>query len=182
METAVFDADELPLVLSTLRGVIRRPAARHHRYLDVVARLHGGLRERRALPPAPHLLVAGVIRDPQRRKRLVELCIAMAMIDPRSLSESAPIVADLARELEVDEPAVRSLSRLAVQPPLSLCAAVMCRTLTASLNTAWRKNGVRGLSAWIKHPLSRDRIRAAWNVSLWPSHAYRREPKLLKVV
>lgn len=161
METAVFDAHELPLVLSALRSVVPRPSARHHKYLDAVARSNGGLRERRALPPAPHMLVAGVIRDARRRKRLVQLGVLMALVDPQTLTESAPNLANLANALDVDEPAVGALAMLASRPPLSLCAAVMCRSLTSSISSAWKKGGVRGLSRWLKNPLSSDRLLAA---------------------
>ena len=161
MDIAVFDPHELPLVLSTLRSVVPRPSARHYRYLDVVARIHGGLRERRALPPAPHMLVAGVIRDGRRRKRLVQLAVLMALSDRRSLSAAAPAVTSLAEVLGVDEPAVNTLSTLSSRSRLSSCAGVIRRAVTASVGAVWRDGGVAGLSKLIRNPLALDRMQAA---------------------
>jgi hypothetical protein len=103
VDVVVFDPSELPIVLSALRSTVRRLSVRQYCYLQTLALLHGSPCRHR-LPPAPKLLVASVVRDAHRRKRLVQLAQLMAMLDGEFEPRPPRQVLELARALEVSAP------------------------------------------------------------------------------
>jgi hypothetical protein len=80
MDIIVFRPHELPIALGALRAPVRHLSLRQERYLEVIARLHGSSFRARQLPASPWQLVAAAIRDPHRRKRLVQLAIIMTTL------------------------------------------------------------------------------------------------------
>jgi hypothetical protein len=103
VDVVVFDPGELSIALSALRSTVRRPSARQYRFLQALAMLHG-TPSRGGLPPAPRLLVASVVRDAHRRKRLVQLALLMAMLDGDFEAEAPRQVLELASALDVAGP------------------------------------------------------------------------------
>lgn len=118
MDVIVFRPQELPIALGAIRATVRHLSRRQERYLEIRARLHGSPLRARQLRAAPPQLVAATIRDAHRRKRLVQLAIIFTTVDGKVSRDHAQRVSDLARELEVDEPGLRVLPKLAGQKAL----------------------------------------------------------------
>lgn len=145
MDVIVFRTNELPIALGALRATVKRLSLRQERYLEVIARLHGaGIRARR-LRPVPPQLAAATIVDPHRRKRLVQLAIIFTTVDGKVTYQHARNVIALARELEVDEPALRTLPHLVARHALRTRFQVFRRIMGQFLRNAWREQGVAGV-------------------------------------
>lgn len=116
MDIAVFAPAELELVLRALVGVARANGTftlPERDFVEAVARIHGSHVDPAELAPvAPEAVAAGV-RDPQRRKRVVQLAIVTALVEgepPRATEEA---VVALARALDMDEAGLRVLRDVA---------------------------------------------------------------------
>ena len=138
MDIIVFRADELSIALGAMRSVVRNLSLRQQHYLETLARLHGSPLRARQIKAAPLQLVAATIRDAHARKRLVQLAIVLIMVDGHVLREPAADVTELARVLEVEEPAIATLPKLVARRALATRVSVMRRILGKFLGEAWR--------------------------------------------
>ncbi|HKU36951.1 MAG TPA: hypothetical protein VJR89_02355, partial [Polyangiales bacterium] len=145
MDIVVFREFELPVAIGALRALIVQPSARQVRYLSAIARLHGSTLDLTRLRPAPPQLAAAVIQDPHRRKRLVQLAVILALVSGRVSLQACGAVAELAKALEVDEPAVDMLPLLAERRELRTRVVLMRRVMRKFMGDAWREQGYRGV-------------------------------------
>ncbi len=116
MDLVVFSPSELRSVLGALRTVVEADGAvtePERALVLAVARLHR--REIAWAEVAPSLPseVAGVILDPHRRKRAVQLAIVAALASGRPSEARERAVADLARALAIPEGGLEVLHDLA---------------------------------------------------------------------
>lgn len=144
MDIVVFPPPELPAALAVLRSLDVRPSPRAAQFIDMLARLHGSdpasLSASQTNGP-----VAAIIRDPQRRKRLVQLAAIRVMVDGKVSHEHASAVAALARALQVKDRAVPTLHKLAERRRLATRFAVMGRIMAKFVPEAWRDQGFAGV-------------------------------------
>lgn len=138
MDVIVFRPHELPIALGALRATVRRLSLRQERYLESIARLHGSSLRARQLRATPAQLVAATIRDRHRRKRLVQLAIIMTTVDGRVLRDHARAVTALARELEIVEPALRTLPKLVARRAILTRIDLSRRIIGRFVHEAWR--------------------------------------------
>jgi hypothetical protein len=145
MDIVVFDSPELFVALGALHALHAEETRRQLRLLGALARLHGASIEPSLLPRCTPRHAAGVIRDPHRRKRLVQLAVLMALVDGQVQPETAEAVAELACTLGTDEPGVRVLGLLAARRVLAVRIALMRRIMGRFLREAYRGEGWRGV-------------------------------------
>jgi hypothetical protein len=127
---------ELPIALGAIRSISRRLTLRQERCLDVIARLHGSSLRGRRVSAAPLQLTAATIRDPHRGKRLVQLGIIFTIVEGHVSHEQARALTTLARELEVDQPSIRTLPKLVKRQALRARSDGMGRMLRRFSPTA----------------------------------------------
>jgi hypothetical protein len=103
MDLVVFDRSEIVVVLRALAGVASANGTFTRAESDLVegiGRLHGIMVEAESLEPVSPEEVAAAVRDPHRRKRVVQLAVIAALVE--GLNEAGEhAVRDLARELNV---------------------------------------------------------------------------------
>src|SRR4051812_2405111 len=111
MDLVVFSEREILVVLRALRGVASASGALTQHEADLieaVARLHGVTVDAHALTPIPPSEVASVVTDAHRRKRVVQLALVTALVEGTPGAETERAVAELARELGVDDTGVQT--------------------------------------------------------------------------
>lgn len=145
MDVIVFRPYELPIALGAMRAMVRQLSLRQERYLEILARLHGSSLRARQLRAAPPQLVAATMRDAHRRTRLVQLAIIFATVDGKVSRDQAKRVTELARELEVDEPGLAVLFKLAGRQVLRTRIAMSRRIIGKFFREAWREQGLAGI-------------------------------------
>jgi hypothetical protein len=110
MDLVVFPKEEMVIALRALRAVASANGAFTQAEADLVeglARLHGENIDAGTLAPITPSEVAQVIRDPHRRKRVVQLAIVTSLIEGPPGVETDRAVAELACALEVPDGGVR---------------------------------------------------------------------------
>jgi hypothetical protein len=116
MDLKVFEPHELPLVLRALRDValandqLTRGEAD---FIEGVARLHGEQVVASELLPIELGELARVLRDPQRRKRAVQLAMITSLVEGEAEPRGSQAVQRLAAALEVPEAGLRALHEVA---------------------------------------------------------------------
>jgi hypothetical protein len=113
MDIVVFDQHELSIALGALRAIDPRPSRQQDRFLEVIARLHGTSVDVRALPSPRPEETAVIVTDPHRRERLIQLAVVCTTIRGDVPAAAANRVTELARALDIDERAVRTIGELA---------------------------------------------------------------------
>lgn len=116
MELRVFSAAELPVVVGALRSVASASdgfSDGEWELLDTIARIHDTALVPGALGRSTPANVAGIVSDPLRRKRVVQLAIVLALVEGEPSSETESAVRELASALDIDEPGLRALHDMA---------------------------------------------------------------------
>jgi hypothetical protein len=116
MDIHLFKAHELPMVLGALQGVAQANghfSEAEAALLEGLAALHGERLDADTLPRVSPEQLACILTDPHRRKRAVQLAIITSLVEGQPGEESSLAVAHLARALDVDEPGLRVLDRVA---------------------------------------------------------------------
>jgi hypothetical protein len=144
VDIVIFEPEELTAGLGALRALMPELSARQGRYLETIARLHGAALRARDLPRSPAWMAAATILDPHRRARLVQLGIIMTMVDGKVERPDVRAVAQLARALDVVEPALDTLQLLAARHDLAVRAQLMRRIMGRLIGSALREQGARG--------------------------------------
>jgi hypothetical protein len=141
MDFVIFTPDELRVGLGALRAIVPELSVRQGHYLETIARLHGVSLRARDLVPALAQTAASTIVDPHRRGRLVQLGIIMTMVDEVVSREAARALEELARALEVREPALSTLQLLASKRGLATRVQVMRRIMGRLMRKTLREQG-----------------------------------------
>jgi hypothetical protein len=144
MDIVVFRPHELPVGLGALRSIEPAPSVEQDRYLELIARLHGASIQATALPAPSARDTAAIISEPHARKRLVQLGIVMSMVNGKITPESIAGVSELARALEVQEPGIATLRRVAAGQRRRVQMDVMGRTAGKIIADAYRETGLLG--------------------------------------
>jgi hypothetical protein len=116
MDVAIFEAEQLPLVLGALREVALandRFTPEEAALIEGLSQLHGQPLRADELRHVSFQELARVVTDPHRRKRVVQLAIIMSLVEGQTSEGSSQPVVALARALEVSEPGVRVLDEVA---------------------------------------------------------------------
>jgi hypothetical protein len=115
MDLKVFTPEELETVLRALRNV----ALANDRFTDAerslvegVARIHDVEVDADRLEPIAFEEVAAVVRDPQRRKRAVQLAMVTALVEGTPSRETVGAVRAFAAALGIDEAGVEVLREM----------------------------------------------------------------------
>ena len=116
MDIAIFDSDELPLVLGALRDVALANdvfSEAETQLIEGLAQLHGQQLRAGELPRVSLETLASVVTDPHRRKRAVQLAIITSLVEGQPGEDGSAAVAALARALDVSEQGLRVLDSVA---------------------------------------------------------------------
>jgi hypothetical protein len=106
MDIRIFSPSQLPLVLGALRNVAdpEQPFSLAERALiEGIALIHGRELSADHFQATSFAQLARVLRDPQQRKRALQLAIVMSLVDGAPSREAEQRVAELARALDVRE-------------------------------------------------------------------------------
>jgi hypothetical protein len=116
MDIHLFKAHELPMVLGALRGVAQANghfSEAEAALIEGLAALHGERLAADALPRVSPEQLACILTDPHRKKRAVQLAIITSLVEGQPGEVSSQAVAHLARALDINEPGLRVLDRVA---------------------------------------------------------------------
>ena len=116
MDIAIFEPNELPLVLGALRDVALTNdvfSEAETQLIEGLAQLHGQQLRADELPRVSLETLASVVTDPHRRKRAVQLAIITSLVEGQPTEAGSRAVAELARALDVNEQGLRVLDRVA---------------------------------------------------------------------
>jgi hypothetical protein len=116
MDIAIFEPDELPLVLGALRDVALANdvfSEAEAQLIEGLAQLHGQRLRASDLPRVSLAELAGAVTDPHRRKRAVQLAIIASLVEGQPGEAGSRAVAELARALNVSDQGLRVLDRVA---------------------------------------------------------------------
>jgi hypothetical protein len=145
MDIAVFPPEELPFALGAVRAVEPEPTPPQDRFLEVLGRLHSQPIDPRALPTPSLDDLAGIIKDPHRRKRLLQLALVMTTIDGEVGRAPAASVARLAAALGVDERGVSTLHKLAAHHDNLARIDLLRRVGGRIFGGVYREGGIGGV-------------------------------------
>lgn len=116
MDIAIFETQELPLVLGALRDVALANDAftpEEAALIEGLAQLHGQAIKADQLRHVSFEQLARAVTDPHRRKRVVQLAIIMSLVEGQPGAVSSQAVLDLAKALDVSDQGVRVLDEVA---------------------------------------------------------------------
>jgi hypothetical protein len=116
MDIAIFEADELPLVLGALRTVALANDVftdAESALIEGLAELHGQRLRAAELPRVSGTELARVLTDAHRRKRAVQLAIIVSLVEGQPSEQTSRSVLALAQALDVREEALRVLDKIA---------------------------------------------------------------------
>ncbi len=108
------------------------------------------------LAPITPTELARAFPDPQLRKQLVQGLVIMTLIDGRTGPKEAAHVEQFAQALEVDAPEVKNLRHILKGAILQLRLDLVRRFwLRPKVNDVWNKEGLRGLSKFVRGMIGR---------------------------
>lgn len=116
MDIAIFQPQDLPLVLGALRDVAlanTRFTEPEAALLEGLARLHGQELSAHQLPRVSSTELARAVTEPHQRKRIVQLAVIMSLVEGQPAEASSRAVLELARALDVSEQGVEVLDEVA---------------------------------------------------------------------
>ena len=148
MDINVFAKPDLPLVVGALRTVAVYPqvlSAAETEFLSSLVEIHSGTVALDHCPPVSPDPVAAAIASPHRRRRLVQLAIAFAMLPGTLTPQQESALHDLAQTLGVDEPGLTVLHHVC-RGRLRLARLLLLRRLMGRFFVAaWQAEGFKGL-------------------------------------
>lgn len=148
MDLVVLNAGETPFALRALREVVASNGTitpDERRFIEVVGELHGTLADVESLPGIAPGEVADAIREPHKRKRVVQLAAIAAMVEGDVTRAEADAVARLASALGVDERALKVLDDIAADHRLLTRFDMMRRIMGKYGAQAYQEEGFAGL-------------------------------------
>lgn len=116
MDIAIFEPEELPLVLGALRDVALANdefTPEEAALVEGLAQLHGQRIRAEELRHVSFGQLATIVTDPHRRKRVVQLAIIMSLVEGQPGELSSRAVRDLASALDVSDQGVQVLDEVA---------------------------------------------------------------------
>ncbi len=116
MDIAIFEPEQLPLVLGALREVAlgnERFTPEEAALIEGLSQLHGQSIRADELGHVSFEQLRRAVTDPHRRKRVVQLAIIMSLVEGQPSQASSQPVSELARALDVSEQGVRVLDEVA---------------------------------------------------------------------
>jgi tellurite resistance protein len=148
MDLVVLNGNETPFALRALRNVVASngtitPAER--RFIEVVGELHGTKVDVGTLANVAPGEVAEAIREPHKRKRVVQLAAIAAMVEGDVTSAEAAAVKELARALGVEEASLKVLDDIAAKHRLLTRFDMMRRIMGKFGTKAYEEEGLAGV-------------------------------------
>ena len=148
MDLVVLDESETPYALRALKGVVASngtvtPA--ESRFIELVGELHGVKADVASLAEVRPEEVADAIREPHRRKRVVQLAVIAAMVEGEVTSAEASAVRVLGRGLGVDEGGLKVLEEIAAHHHFMTRLDVMRRIMGRIGTKAYQEEGLAGI-------------------------------------
>lgn len=115
MDIAIFEPEELPLVLGALRDVALANdtfTPEEAALVEGLAQLHGQRIAADELRPVSFERLAAAVSEPHRRKRVVQLAIIMSLVEGQPGEGSSQAVQALAKALDVSDQGVKVLDEV----------------------------------------------------------------------
>jgi ubiquinone biosynthesis protein Coq4 len=166
MDIAVFSPEELPLVLETLITVAAKPKTLtplEQQFLQVVNQLHQGDIAINNLSPIAPANIAVMITEPQRRQRLLEMAMVMAIVDGEIAPSQQKIMRSLAEILGFNEPMLRKLHKLASDRQQLARMDIMRQLPGKLMGAPKQKEGICGITNRVKQLLNNgEDLEVAW--------------------
>jgi hypothetical protein len=141
----IFDKTALAVALGAARAVEPNPSPQQDALLTAVAGLHGVDLFPRLLPKPGALRIERLLRDPQRRRRVLELATTIAASDGEVRPVVAANLALLARSLDQQDRDVRALCDLASHHYLRSRIDFTRRMAARVFSGAWPSEQERGM-------------------------------------
>ena len=116
MDIAIFNPEELPLVLGALRDVALandKFTLEEAALIEGLGQLHGQAIKAHELRHVSFERLAAAVTEPHHRKRVVQLAIIMSLVEGRPGETSSQAVLDLAKALDVPDQGVQVLDEVA---------------------------------------------------------------------
>jgi hypothetical protein len=135
MDLVVFNATEIVAVSRALRDVAQTNSvfsSQEADFIVAIAAMHGVLLDPHALDPITPADLARAVTDPHKRKRALQLLIAMALVEGEARSDSEEALARFASALGVEERALGVVRDLA-EGDLLLARFDMIRRMRGTL-------------------------------------------------
>lgn len=130
--------------------------ASEHHMLESIQRIFGTTHDLEQLALITPTELARAFPDPQLRKQLAQRLVIMTLIDEKASSKEADHVEQFSQALEVDVPEVRNLRHVLKGELLQLRLDLVRRFwLRPKVNEAWNKEGIRGLSKFVRGMMGR---------------------------
>ncbi|KAF3885430.1 MULTISPECIES: hypothetical protein [Nostocales] len=152
MDIAVFSPQELPLVLGALMTVAAKPEAlvpQEYQFLQVINQMHQSFVAVDDLRQIAPKQIAEIIADSQKRKRLLQMAMVMAMVDGEIKPHQQKILRSLAEAFCIDEQGLRNLYKAANGHKLLVRVDMMRRLTGKFVATADWQEGVTGIKKTI---------------------------------
>jgi hypothetical protein len=124
--------------------------------LESIQQIFGTTYDLKQLPQITPAELARDFPDPQLRRQLVQGLVIMTLIDERAGSTETDLVEEFAQALEVDVPEVKNLRHVLKGELLRLRLDLLRRFwLRPKVNELWNKEGLRGLSKFVRGMMGR---------------------------
>src|SRR5262245_9679698 len=165
MDLVVLDRKEVPFALRALRNVVASngmitPAER--RFIEVVAELHAGKVDVDALSTITPGEVAEAIRDPHKRKRVVQLASIAAMVEGDVTAAEVAAVKALAAALGVEERGLKVLGDIASDHHFLTRFDMLRRIMGKYGSKAYNEEGFAGVRKMLVLFTGEEDLEVAW--------------------
>ncbi|MGE0467900.1 MAG: hypothetical protein AB7L09_09545 [Nitrospira sp.] len=124
--------------------------------LESIQRIFGTTHDLEQLAPIAPMELARAFPDPQLRRQLVQGLVIMTLIDGKASPNETAHVEQFAQALEVDPPEVKNLRHVLKGEILQLRLDLVRRFwLRQKVTDVWNKEGIRGLSKFVRGMMGR---------------------------
>lgn len=130
--------------------------ASEHHMLESIQRIFGTTHDLEQLALITPADLARTFPDPQLRNQLVQGLVIMTLIDGKASPKETDRVEQFAQALEIDVPEVKNLRHVLKGEILQLRLDLVRRFwLRPKVNEVWNKEGIRGLSKFVRGMMGR---------------------------
>lgn len=124
--------------------------------LESIQRIFGTTHDLEQLAPIAPMELTRAFPDPQLRRQLVQGLVIMTLIDGKASPNETAHVEQFAQALEVDPPEVKNLRHVLKGEILQLRLDLVRRFwLRQKVTDVWNKEGIRGLSKFVRGMMGR---------------------------
>jgi tellurite resistance protein len=165
MDLAVFAAKEVPMALGALKTVALadgKLAMPERQLLEVIGALHDEAVDVGALAAISPRQVARAISAPHRRKRVLQLAVVTALADGEVGPEEERALQELARALDIEEPALGVVHAVARDQRMLARLDMGRRLVGRFASAAYEEEGLAGLRKLVAPVFGTEDADVAW--------------------